>query len=108
MLHHPILFTEIPTQSQATSESEVELDSLGRLFIELADAPSYQGDSESSQADEIEVTPASSSLEMFVPKNPRQVVRKVKLTHPDAHLAPDFLLKKAQFVGSSKRKTRSG
>ena len=75
------------------------------MFNELADAPSCQDDLECSQAGKTEVTPISlNPSEMLAPRKPRQAVRKVKLSHPESHLAPDFLLKNTQFAGSSKRK----
>jgi hypothetical protein len=43
---------ESPT---ADDESEVELDSLGRLFVELADASYSQDDTEPSRASDAEV-----------------------------------------------------
>lgn len=70
----------------AGEESEVELDSLGRLFVELAVAPSSQDNIETSRAGNVEVISISSNLETFIPKKTRRAVRKVPFSHPDTHL----------------------
>jgi hypothetical protein len=98
-------------------ESEVELDSLGRLFIELADVSYSQGDADMSRADDVEVISISSNSDTvisissdsdtFVPQKPRKTMRRVPFSHPLAYLDPKFSLKKTQHVGSSRRQTRS-
>lgn len=53
--------------SSSKEPSEVELDSLGHLFIELADKPPSQDESESQQVSNVQVIAISSSfLETFV------------------------------------------
>lgn len=90
-------------------DQEVELDSLGRLFNQLADAPSSQEQVETSHVDALEVTLISSDSDSPVPIRKKfwVAVRKVPFSHRDAHLDPQFLLKKMQHTGTSKRKTRS-
>ena len=63
----------------AEGEAEVELDSLGRLFIQLADAPSLQDEAEISHTNELEVTLISSDSDSPIPirKKTRAVIRKV-------------------------------
>ena len=75
-------------------DQEVELDSLGRLFMQLIDANSSQEDAETSQADAAEVIPVSSDSNRLPRKKIRRVIRKVRFSHPLAHLDPNFLLKK--------------
>jgi hypothetical protein len=60
-------------------EHEVELDSLGRLFNQLADADSTQEQAETSQAGEPEVTLISSDPDspILVRKKTWAVVHKV-------------------------------
>ena len=87
-------------------ESEVELDSLGLLFMQLIDADSSQDEVETSRADEAEVIPVSSNSEPLPIEKIRRVVRKVKFSHPLAHLDPNFLLKKQQH--ESRSPTQSG
>ena len=77
-------------------ESEVELDSLGFLFMQLIDADSSQEEAETSHADAAEVTIISSGSEPLPINKIRRVVWKVKFSHPLAHLDPNFLLKKQQ------------
>jgi hypothetical protein len=79
-------------------DQEVELDSLGRLFNQLADATSSQEQVETSHAGEQEVTLISSGSDSPIPvrKKFRVAVRKVPFSHRDAHLDPQFLLKETQ------------
>ncbi|XP_044356904.1 uncharacterized protein [Triticum aestivum] len=87
-------------------ESEVELDSLGHLFMQLIAADSSQGDVETSHANAIEVIPVSFDSEPLARQKTRWVIRKVKFSHPLAYLDPNFLLKKQQH--EARRQTRSG
>jgi hypothetical protein len=104
----------------AENEAEVELDSFGHLFIQLADTPSLQEEVEISHTNEPEVTLISSDSDSPIPirkktrvairkvrRRPRVAVRKVPFSHRDAHLDPQFVLKKTRQAGTSKRKTRS-
>ena len=84
----------ISDESADENESEVELDSLGLLFIQLADATSSQDNVETNQADDVEVISIPSNPKYFAMKKTRQVIRKVPFSHPEAHLDPPFLLKK--------------
>ena len=69
--------TSIPTEQQdepanadelaAEGEAEVELDSLGRLFIQLADTPSLQDEAEISHTNEPEVTLITSDSNSPIP-----------------------------------------
>ena len=77
-------------------ESEVELDSLGFLFMQLIDTDSSQEEAETSHADAAEVTIISSDSKTLPRTQIRRVVRKVKFSHHLAHLDPNFLLKKQQ------------
>lgn len=77
-------------------DSEVELDSLGSLFIHLIDNEYYQDDAEGSQADVIEVIIVSSGSNPLPTQKIRQASRKVRFFHPLSHLDPNFLLKKQQ------------
>ena len=86
-------------------DSEVEPDSFGRLFMQLISADSSQDDAETSQANATEVIPVSSDSNPFPRKKTRRVIRKVRFSHPLAHLDPNFLLKKQQH--DSRRMTRS-
>ena len=88
-----------------SDDSEVELDSLGRLFIQLIDNNHSQEETETSHADAPEVTYISSDSENLPQDRVRPVVRKVPFSHPLAHLDPNFLLKKQQH--NSRRQTRS-
>jgi hypothetical protein len=90
-------------------DQEVELDSLGHLFNQLADTTSSQEQAETSNADEPEVTLISSDSDSPIPvlKKFRVAVQKVPFSHRDAHLDTQFSLKKAQHTGTSKLKTRS-
>ena len=80
----------------ADDESEVELDSLGRLFMQLINADSSQDNAETGHTDAAEVIPVSSDSENLPREKTRRVVRKVRFSHPLAHLDPKFLLKKQQ------------
>jgi hypothetical protein len=77
-------------------ESEVELDSLGSFFIHLIDDDFYQDDAEASRANDVEVIILSSGSEPLPTQKTRQASRKVRFSHPLAHLDPNFLLKKQQ------------
>ena len=77
-------------------DSEVELDSLGRLFMQLIDNNYSQEETETSHADAPEVTYISSDSENFPPAEIRRVIRKVPFSHPLAYIDPNFLLKKQQ------------
>ena len=55
---------------------EVELDSLGSLFMHLIDNDIYQQDAEGSQADDVEVIILSSGSDSMPTQKIRQAVRK--------------------------------
>ena len=77
-------------------DSKVELDSLGSFFIHLIDNDYYQDDVEASHVGDAEVIVLSSdSNHVPVPKLYR-AVRKVKRSHPLAHLDPHFSLNTQQ------------
>ena len=79
---------------------EVELDSLGRLFTKLADTPSSQGDSEASQAGDVEVIPIFPVPEKSLFKEgPGKPSEMLKISNQAAHLASNFLLKETQLAG---------
>ena len=77
-------------------EPEVELDSLGSFFIHLIDNDYYQDDAEGSHADDVEVITLSSDSDPLATSKIRRANRKVKFSHPLAHLDPNFLLKTQQ------------
>ena len=77
-------------------EVEVELDSLGSLFMHLINNDLPQEDAEASQADDVEVITLSSGSDSMPTQKIRQVVRKVRFSHPLAHLDPKFILKTQQ------------
>ena len=77
-------------------EVEVELDSLGSLFMHLINNDLYQEDVEGSQADDVEVITLSSGSDSMPTQKTRQAVRKVSFSHPLAHLDPTFILKTQQ------------
>ena len=85
-------------------DAEVELDSLGSLFIHLIDNDIYQDDTEGSQADDAEVIILSSGSDPLPTQKIRQAIRKVRFSHPLAYLDPKFLLKKQQH--EARRTTR--
>ena len=85
-------------------EVEVELDSLGSLFMHLIDNDTYQEDVEGSQADDAEVIILSSGSDSLPTAKIRQAVRKVSFSHPLAHLDPTFILKTQQH--EARRTTR--
>jgi hypothetical protein len=87
-------------------EHEVEIDSLGRLFVELADADSSQEQVRTRKADGAEVNPPS-NLATIGQRRIRLAVHKVPFSHPAAHLDKRFSLKKTQHAENLKRKTRS-
>ena len=69
--NEPVARDKSPT---AYDESEVELDSLNRLFIELANASYSQDDTEASRAGDVEVISISSDSETLLPKKIRRAV----------------------------------
>ena len=74
-------------------EVEVELDSLGSLFMHLINNDIPQEDVEGSQADDVEViTLSSGSDSMPTQKNSSRCL-KVSFSHPLAYLDPTFILK---------------
>ena len=77
-------------------EVEVELDSLGSLFMHLINNDLPQEDAEASQADDVEVITLSSGSDSMPTQKNRQAVRKVSFSHPLAHLDPTFILKTQQ------------
>ena len=88
----------------ANPDSEVELHSLGSFFIHLIDNDYYQDDAEGSQADDVEVIILSSGSDPLPTPKIRRTNRKVKFSHPLAHLDPNFLLKTQQH--EARRTTR--
>ena len=85
-------------------EVEVELDSIGSLFMHLINNDTYQEDMEGSQADAAEVIILPSGSDSLPTQKIRQAVRKVSFSHPLAHLDPKFILKKQQH--EARRTTR--
>ena len=85
-------------------EVEVELDSLGSLFMHLINNDLYQEDVEGSQADDVEVITLSSGSDSMPTQKTRQAVRKVSFSHPLAYLDPTFILKTQQH--EARRTTR--
>ena len=88
-----------------TSESEVALDCLGSFFNYLIDIDYSQDDTGASQAVEEEVTIIPSGSAHFPRQKIRRVIRKVRFSHPLAHLDPHLLLKQQQH--ESWRQTRN-
>jgi hypothetical protein len=86
-------------------ESEVELDSLGSFCVHLINNDYYQDDAEASRAGDEEVIVLSSDSEPLPEQKTRQASRKVKFSHPLAHLDPNFILKKQQH--EARRTTRN-
>ena len=74
-------------------EVEVELDSLGSVFMHLIYNDLYQEDVEGSQADDVEVITLSSGSDSMPTQKTRQAIRKVSFSHPFAYLDPTFILK---------------
>ena len=85
-------------------EQEVELDSPGLFFVHLIDNNYYQDDAEAIRADHVEVISISSDSDHVPVQKLRRAVRKVKHSHPLAHLDPQFSLKTQQLEG--RRTTR--
>ena len=85
-------------------EVEVELDSLGSLFMHLINNDLPQEDAEGSQADDVEVITLSSGSDSMPTQKTRQAVRKVSFSHPLAYLDPTFILKTQQH--EARRTTR--
>ena len=78
------------------SNTEVELDSLGSLFMHLIDNYHYQDDAEASRADNVEVILLSSDSDHVPVQKLHRAVRKVKCSHPLAYLDPHVSLKTRQ------------
>ena len=93
-----------PPEDVDDSEQEVELDSLGSFFVHLIDHDYYQDDTEANRADHVEVISLSSDSDHVPVQKLRRAVRKVKHSHPFAHLDPQFSLKTQQHEG--RRTTR--
>ena len=74
-------------------EVEVELDSLGSLFMHLVYNDLPQEEAEASQADGVEVITLSSGSDSMPTQKTRQAIRKVSFSHPLVHLDPTFILK---------------
>ena len=77
-------------------EVEVELDSLGSLFMHLINNDLYQEDVEGSQTNDVDVITLSSGSYSMPTQKTHQAVRKVSFSHPLAHLDPIFILKTQQ------------
>ena len=78
------------------SDTEVELDLLGSLFVHLIDNDYSQDDAEASHADPVEVITLSSDSDLVPVQRVHCTVQKVKQSHPLAHLDPKFSLKTQQ------------
>lgn len=87
--------------------NEVELDSLGWLFNELANAGSSQDLPGVGEPVVKEVTPSASDTETLGRRQTQLTVRKVPFSHTSAYLDPHLFLKKIQHAESKKRKTQS-
>ena len=74
-------------------EVEVELDSLGSLFMHLINNDLYQEDVEGSHADDVEVITLFTGSDSMPTQKTSQVVRKVSFSHPLAYLDQTFILK---------------
>ena len=88
-----------PPEDVDESDPEVELDSLGSFFIHLIDNDYFQDDAEASRADHVEVISLSSDSDLVPVQRFCRAVRKVKYSHPLAHLDPQFSLKTHQTEG---------
>ena len=93
-----------PPEDIDESDQEVELDSLGSFFIHLIDNDYSQDDAEASHAEHVEVILLSSDSDLVPVQRICRIVRKVKQSHPLAHLDPKFSLKKRQ--AEERRTTR--
>ena len=93
-----------PPEDIEESDQEVELDSLSLFFVHLINNGCCQDDAEASRADHIEVISLSSGSDHVSVQKFRRAVRKVKCSHPLAHLDPQFSLKTQQQEG--RRTTR--
>ena len=91
-----------------SSESEVARDSLGSFFNYLIDTGYHQDDMWASQAIKEEVTIISSDSEPLPRQKIRRVTRKVRFSHPLAHLDPHFLLKQQQHKSRRQTQTSGG
>ena len=69
---------------------EVELDSLGSLFMHLIDNDIYQEDVEGSQADDADVIILSSGSDPLPTQKIRQAARKSKLFSPSCSLGSNI------------------
>ena len=78
------------------SDAEVELDSLGSFFVHLIDNDYSQDDAEASHADHVEVITLSFDSDLVPDQRVCRTVRKVKQSHPLAHLDPKFSLNTQQ------------
>ena len=85
-------------------EVEVELDSLGSLFMHLINNDIPQEYVAGSQDDDVEVITLSSGSDSMPTQKTCQAIRKVSFTHPLAHLDPTFILKTQQH--EARRTTR--
>ena len=72
--------------------------------MHLIDNDYYQDDAEGSQADDVEVIILSFGSDPLPTQKIHQAIRKVRFSHPLAHLDPHFLLKKQQH--EARRTTR--
>ena len=93
-----------PAEDVDDLESDVEIDSLGSFFMHLIDNDHYQDDAEASRVNHVEVISLSSNSDHVPVPKLRRVVRKVKRSHPPAHLDPHFSLKTQQH--EARRTTR--
>ena len=93
-----------PPEDVDESKQDVELGSLGSFFVHLIDNDYYQDDAEASRADHVEVISHSTDSDAVSVQKFRRAVRKVKYSHPLAHLDPKFSLKTQQPEG--RRTTR--
>ena len=63
------------------------------LFVHIIDNDSSQEEAEASHADNAEVITLSSDSDLVPVQKVRRTIRKVKLSHPLAHLDPNFFVK---------------
>ena len=93
-----------PPEDVDDSAEEVKFDLPWLLSIYFTDNDYFQDDAEASHADHVEVICLSSDSELVSVQWFRHAVRKVKCSHPVAHLDQKLSLKTQQTEG--RRTTR--
>ncbi|KAI4976343.1 hypothetical protein ZWY2020_049950 [Hordeum vulgare] len=88
----------------------LELERAGYLSADIVhrDSKKDQNDDNESQDDAVEVISISSDSPSPSPKPARRVCGKVPMSHPNACLDPNFLLKKTQHASFRKTRRHSG